>query len=220
VVINAGKVVLMQDDRQLFESVVSADVINADGQSIVWAARLLGLPIPERVSGADLMPQLIDLAFQKNYKCYFLGASQAVVEKVVNLYKAKYGDQIIAGFRNGYFDKEEENTIAHDIALSGAQMLFVAISSPKKENFLYNNSKILSSVNFTMGVGGTFDIIAGLTSRAPKWMQRWGMEWIYRLLQEPGRLWRRYLIGNAKFIQLVAQAKFRSLRLIRQQNHI
>ncbi|MBK8501578.1 MAG: WecB/TagA/CpsF family glycosyltransferase [Saprospiraceae bacterium] len=220
VVINAGKVVLMQKDRQLYESVVSADLINADGQSIVWAARFLGLIIPERVAGADLMPQLVNLAYKKNYTCYFLGASQTVVEKVVDVFKTKYGGKIIAGFRNGYFSKEDEKSIAREIAESGAQILFVAITSPKKENFLFDHRDSLKSVNFTMGVGGTFDVIAGVTLRAPLWMQKCGLEWLYRLLQEPSRLWQRYFIGNSKFIQLILEAKLKSLRLIRHQNQI
>ena len=217
VVINAGKVVMMQQDPQLYESVVSADIVNADGQAIVWAARLLGINVPERVAGADLMPALLELSARKNYKCFFLGAKEEVLEKVVQIYRQKFGHKIIAGFRNGYFTENEETSIAREIADSGAQMLFVAISSPKKENFLFKNRGILEKVNFTMGVGGTFDVIAGITARAPLWMQRYGLEWLYRLIQEPSRLWRRYLIGNTKFILLVAAAKFRFKHLVHQE---
>lgn len=208
VVINAGKVVLMQKDKELFESVVSCDVINADGQSIVWAARFLGEQLPERVAGADLMPRLVHLAHQKGYKCFFFGAKEQVVKKVVDIFEAQYGKEVIAGYRNGYFKKEEEASIARQIAESGAQLLFVAIPSPKKENFLYKFRSDLQNVNFTMGVGGTFDVIAGVTKRAPLWMQNAGLEWFYRLVQEPRRMWRRYLIGNSKFIWLVLKHKF------------
>lgn len=203
VVINAGKVVLMQKDQELFNSVVSCDVINADGQSIVWAARLLGKKLPERVAGADLMPRLVELAYQQGYKCFFFGAKEDVVKKVVDIYTQKYGQQVIAGYRNGYYSEEEEVAIAQQIAGSGAQILFVAIPSPKKENFLYQQRHLLAPVNFTMGVGGTFDVISGITKRAPRWMQKMGLEWFYRFLQEPRRMWRRYLLGNSKFIWLV-----------------
>ena len=159
VVINAGKVVLMQTDEELYRSVVSCDIINADGQSIVWASRILGQKLPERVAGADLMPNLVSLASQKNYKCFFFGAREEVVKKVVDIYSDKYGAEIIAGCRSGYYKKEEEIKIAEQIANSGAQLLFVAIPSPQKENFLHDYKQVLKQVNFTMGVGGTFDVI-------------------------------------------------------------
>lgn len=207
VVINAGKVVSMQTDAQLRESVVSCDLINADGQAIVWGARLLGGKLPERVAGADLMQELVKLAAEKDYKCFFLGAKEEIVKKVVDTYTEIYGAHIIAGYRNGYFTKEQEAEVAKQIGESGAQLLFVAITSPKKENFMYANRDYLANVNFTMGVGGTFDVVAGLTKRAPKWMQNAGLEWFYRFAQEPKRMWKRYLVGNSKFIYLVLKAK-------------
>lgn len=213
VVINACKVVSMQEDRELLYSVVNCDIINADGQSIVWAARFLGNKIPERVAGADLMQELVGLAHRKKYKCFFFGAKEEIVRKVAEIYSEKYGNEIIAGFRNGYYNKEEESFIAKQIADSGAQMLFVAISSPKKEIFLHEYRDILNNVSFTMGVGGTFDCIAGFRKRAPRWMQNIGMEWFYRFLQEPGRMWRRYLIGNFRFICLIIRAKFKKIKL-------
>jgi N-acetylglucosaminyldiphosphoundecaprenol N-acetyl-beta-D-mannosaminyltransferase len=209
VVINAGKVVSMMKDQELFDSVIACDIINADGQSIVWAARFLGKKIPGRVAGVDLMQELVKLAAKKNYKCFFLGASEDVVSRVVDRYKKEYGEGIIAGYRNGYFSPEEEPEIARQIADSGAHMLFVAITSPKKENFLHKYEGILSKVNFTMGVGGTFDIIAGITKRAPKWIQNMGMEWFVRLAQEPKRMWKRYLVGNTAFIYLVMRERIK-----------
>lgn len=209
VVINAGKVVAMQTDRALYDSVVSCDVINADGQSVVWAARFLGKHLPERVAGIDLMQNLVALAAKKGYKCFFFGAKEEVVSRVVEIYAQQYGSQIIAGYRNGYFTKEEEPVVARQIADSGANMLFVAITSPKKEIFQDKYKDILGKINFTMGVGGSFDVVAGVTKRAPRWMQRVGMEWFYRFAQEPRRMWRRYLIGNYKFIRLVVKEKLR-----------
>ena len=212
VVINAGKVVSMQTDKELFNSVVNCDVISADGQSIVWAARFLGKYLPERVAGADLMQELVKLANEKKYKCFFFGAKEEVVKKVVEIYIQQYSPDIIAGYRNGYFTKAEESAIAKQIVNSGAQLLFVAITSPKKERFLFEYKDVLKKVNFTMGVGGTFDVIAGITKRAPRWMQRIGMEWFYRFAQEPKRMWHRYLIGNSKFIWLVLKEKIQSCK--------
>ena len=209
VVVNAGKIVAMQDDPQLRKSVNESDLINADGQAVVWASRLLGKPIVERVAGIDLMENLVKLAHENGLKIFFFGAKEEVVKKVTQIYAQRYSPQIIAGYRNGYFDKSEEESIADHIAASGAHILFVAISSPTKENFLFENKNRLSNVNFIMGVGGSFDVVSGKVKRAPLWMQKIGLEWFYRFLQEPGRMWKRYLIGNSKFIWLVLKERFK-----------
>ena len=208
VVVNAGKIVAMQNDLQLRKSVNESDLINADGQAVVWASKVLRKPLKERVAGIDLMVNLVDLAYQKNYKIFFFGAKEEVVKAVVNKYSNEYSPQIIAGFRNGYFKKEEEQDIARQISNSGANILFVAISSPTKENFLYENKELLNKVNFIMGVGGSFDVVSGKVKRAPLWMQNYGLEWFYRFAQEPKRMWKRYLVGNSKFIALVLKEKF------------
>ena len=207
VVVNAGKMVAMQRDLKLRQSVNSCDLINADGQAVVWASRILGQPLKERVAGIDLMENLVELAYNKNFKIFFFGAKEEVVSSVVKKYKIKYSKDIIAGYRNGYFNKEDEGHIAQQISDSGADILFVAISSPTKENFLYDNKETLRGVNFIMGVGGSFDVVSGLVKRAPLWMQKIGMEWFYRFAQEPKRMWKRYLIGNIKFIWMVFKAR-------------
>ena len=209
VAVNAGKIVKMQSDPELRESVNNSDLINADGQAVIWASKFLKQPLKERVAGIDLMANLVALAHQKQYKSYLFGAKEEVVSKVAAIYKKQYGESLVAGYRNGYFTKEEEPQIAKDIAACGAQILFVAITSPIKENFLYQNREALANVNMIMGVGGSFDVVAGITKRAPLWMQRSGLEWFYRFLQEPGRMWKRYLVGNFKFIVLVLTEKFK-----------
>ena len=209
-VVNASKIILMQKDAELEKSVIEADIINADGQAVVWAANLLGLNLPERVSGIDLMESLVEMSYYKRYKCYFLGARENIVQKLVAIYKEKYSEDIIAGFRNGYFNEQEECDIARKISESGANILFVAITSPKKEIFLNKHKNQLKNVNFIMGVGGSFDVISGKIKRAPIFMQRIGLEWFYRFLQEPKRLWKRYLLGNIKFIWLVIKEYFSS----------
>src|SRR5690606_8181421 len=174
VVVNAAKLVNMQTDKNLYDSVVNCDIINADGQSVVWASRWLNKPLPERVAGADLMVNLMELAGQKGYTAYFLGAKEEVVRKIVDIYTEKFGEKIVAGYRNGYYTIEEEASTAQDIANSGAEFLFVAITSPKKEIFL-NKYKDVIKTPFIMGVGGTFDVISGKTKRAPLWMQKNGL---------------------------------------------
>jgi len=207
VVVNAGKIVAMQTDLQLRKSVNESDIINADGQAVVWASKILGKPLKERVAGIDLMENLVKMAHEKEYKIFFFGAKEEVVLDVINKYKNQYSSNIIAGHRNGYFKKEEEQDIAKQISNSGANILFVAISSPTKENFLYENKDLLNNVNFIMGVGGSFDVVSGKVKRAPLWMQNVGLEWFYRFSQEPNRMWKRYLIGNTKFILLVIKER-------------
>jgi len=209
-VINAGKVVAMQQNIELRNSVISADIINADGAGIILAAKIFGTPLKERVTGIDLMENLIEMAHNNNYKIFFLGAKQDVLEKVIVHYSSLYSKRIIAGFQNGYFEKSEEQKIAKQIADSGANILFVAMTSPKKENFLHEQNNALKAVNFIMGVGGSFDVIAGKVKRAPNWMQKIGLEWFYRFIQEPKRMWKRYLVGNFKFLFLILKYKFKS----------
>jgi N-acetylglucosaminyldiphosphoundecaprenol N-acetyl-beta-D-mannosaminyltransferase len=206
-VINAGKVVAMDSNPELRKSVCEADIINADGQGIVWAAKHLGTPIKERVTGIDLMNALIAGARVKGHKIYFFGAKQEVVDRVVEVVTEQHSTDIIAGYRNGYFSDDEESQIAGMIAESGANILFVAMTSPKKEIFLAQHKEVLSKVNFVMGVGGSFDVLAGKVKRAPLWMQKIGLEWFYRFIQEPRRLWGRYVTGNIKFLRLVINEK-------------
>lgn len=209
-VVNAGKIVAMQTDIQLRQSVNEADIINADGQAVVWASKILNQPLKERVAGVDLMGNLVAMAAEKGYKIYLLGAKEDVVSKLTTQYKQKYSEELVAGYRNGYFTKDEEPQIVKDIAASGAHILFVAISSPKKENFLYEHREALKDLNFIMGVGGSFDVFAGKVKRAPEWMQNIGLEWFYRFAQEPKRMWKRYLLGNSKFIYMLFKEKFKN----------
>ena len=207
-VINAGKIVKMQNDKKLQESIISSDIINADGMSIVWAANFLGYKIKERVTGIDLMENLVKIAYEKKYTCFFLGAKEKVIKKVVNYYSKKYSNQIISGYRNGYFDNDEEKMIIDQIIKSKANLLFVAMTSPKKEILLNKYKNELKSINLIMGVGGSFDVISGDVKRAPFFMQKIGLEWLYRFVQEPRRMWKRYLIGNLKFIMIILKARF------------
>lgn len=207
VVVNAAKMVHMQRDKELHDSVVNSDIINPDGQAVVWASKFLGQPLPERVAGIDLMQNLVKLAYEKNYKVFFFGAKEEVVKGVVDRYSQIYSADIIAGYRNGYFKREEEESIARQIADSKADILFVAISSPTKEIFL-NTYKDIINTPFIMGVGGSFDVVAGKVTRAPLWMQNAGLEWFYRFLQEPRRMWKRYLYTNSMFLWLVLKERF------------
>lgn len=206
VVINALKVNLMNEDAELRKIVNACPLINADGASIVWAAKQLGIPLTERVAGIDLFQKLVQVAAEKNYSIYLFGAKEEVVQKVRSILVAQYPSLRIAGIRNGYFTEADEPEIVKDMASSGADMMFVAFSSPKKEYWV---NKYLNELKipFVMGVGGSFDVVAGVTGRAPKWMQDHGLEWFYRFIQEPGRLWNRYMVGNWKFVVYTMKCK-------------
>lgn len=207
VVINASKINLMQKDPKLREIVNACPLINADGASIVWAAKRLGIPLKERVTGIDLFLRLIKLASEKKYKIYLFGAKEEVVVKVKNILQKKYPGIQIVGYRNGYFTDSDESEIVKNMKDSKADMMFVAFSSPKKEYWVNKYLKDLQ-IPFVMGVGGSFDVVAGVTDRAPLWMQKYGLEWFYRFVQEPRRMWKRYMIGNIEFVVLTYKTKF------------
>lgn len=210
VVVNAAKIVSAQNNPALKESIVNCDLINADGQSVVWASRFLNRRLPERVAGIDLMEMLVKRSSEKGYRIFLLGAKEEIVSSVARKYTSVFGDKIIVGYRDGYFQESEEESVAREIAQCNADILFVAMSSPRKEIFLERYKQLIRTP-FIMGVGGSFDVISGFVKRAPSWMQDLGLEWFYRLLQEPGRMWRRYLFGNSAFIYLVIKEKLRLL---------
>ena len=205
VVVNAAKVVAMRKDERLTDIVSACDLVSADGQSIIWASRILGDPLPERVAGIDLMMALLRRADEKRYRVFFFGAEEAVVRRVVHICREQHPGLQISGWRNGYFSVGEEEEIVEEIRASKSDILFVGMSSPKKEYWLARYIDKLS-VPFCMGVGGSFDVLAGKVRRAPQWMQQGGLEWLFRFLQEPGRMWKRYLSTNSLFAWLVLRA--------------
>ena len=209
VVVNVAKLVNMRDDPQLKESVHSCDIINIDGMGVVLGARFLGHSVPERVAGVDLFHELLKMSEANQYSVFLLGARDEVVSTATNNVLALYPRLKVAGYHHGYF-WDDEAALVEKVRASGAQLLFVAITSPKKENFI-NRWRDLLGVTFVMGVGGTFDVVAGKVKRAPQWMQQWGLEWLYRVIQEPGRMWKRYLTTNSKFACLLVAEKMKRL---------
>ncbi|MSD83872.1 WecB/TagA/CpsF family glycosyltransferase [Lactobacillus curvatus] len=206
VVLNANKVNILKNDLQLRKIINSCPLVNADGQSIVWAGRLLGYDVPERVTGIDLFTALVSKSAEKGYKVFYFGGEEQVVKEVIKLHQAQYPALKVVGYRNGFFDDSESERIAEEIQKSGADILFVAFPSPKKEYWINQYQEIMK-VPFAMGVGGSFDVIAGKTKRAPKWLQKIGLEWFYRFVQEPKRMFRRYIIGNITFLKFVIHEK-------------
>jgi N-acetylglucosaminyldiphosphoundecaprenol N-acetyl-beta-D-mannosaminyltransferase len=191
-------------DREYFDALAAHRYVTADGQSVVWASRLLGHSVPERVSGADLMLGLLELASRRRYRVFLLGARADVLEDARAKVVERYPGARIVGSRDGYFSSDEESAIVSEIANAGADLLFLALPSPQKEYFVLRHRDQLG-VAFVVGVGGMFDILGGRIKRAPVWIQRAGFEWAFRVAQEPRRLARRYFVGNTRFLLLIAR---------------
>ena len=207
VVVNVAKLVNMRNDSVLDTSVRTCDIVNIDGMGVVLGARMLGHDVPERVAGIDLFHNLLEMSVERGYPVYLLGAKDEVVAAACQQIQELYPDLIVAGHHHGYF-WDDEISVVNEISKSGARLLFVAITSPRKENFI-NKWKDQLGVDFVMGVGGTFDVVAGKVKRAPVWMQNYGLEWLYRVIQEPRRMWRRYLVTNSKFAWLLMKEKIK-----------
>ena len=177
---------------------------------MVWASRLLRQPLPERVAGIDLFEDLLAAAERNGMSVYLLGAKPEVIEAAVASVRERWPDLKIAGYRDGYFSDEQQGEVADAIAASGAQLLFLGMTSPKKEIFCAEYGR-RTGASLVHGVGGSIDIMSGITRRAPELWQKTGMEWAYRTVQEPGRMLPRYLRTNTAFIALVAREWFRGL---------
>lgn len=211
-VVNAAKIVNMRRNPYLREDVLSSGLILADGMSVVWASRFLGRPLPERVTGIDLMFGMLERGNVSGYRVYCLGATEEVSAAVERKIASGYPNVVVCGRRNGYFTEAEEESVAEEISRSRADILFVAITSPKKEKFLARYSGRMG-VPVCHGVGGSFDVMAGKVERAPDRWQRLGLEWLYRVLQEPARLWKRYLVTNTLFAGMLL-AEFLRIRIL------
>ncbi|MDP4500812.1 WecB/TagA/CpsF family glycosyltransferase [Nonomuraea turcica] len=205
-VVNAAKVVNMRTDAALRQSVIDSDLVLADGQAVVWAARMLGHRLPERVAGIDLFTELMAEGDRRGYRAYFLGATDEVLAGVLAEVRLRYPGLAIAGSRDGYFPVEDSAVVAAEIAESQADLLFLGITSPKKEIFIREWGEA-TRARIIHGVGGSFDVLAGHTRRAPLRWQRLGLEWLYRMLQEPLRLGPRYVQTNGRFLLLVLRER-------------
>jgi len=205
VALNVAKFINMRSDAMLAADVASSDIVGIDGMGIVWAARALGLPVTSRVTGVDLLCELLKVCAEDGFRPYFLGAAPAVLDQAVRRVRDKHPALVFAGWTDGYFDDREEWVIVRRIQSSGADCLFIGMPTPRKERFLAAHRDELG-VPYIMGVGGAFDILSGVVRRAPVLIQQLGFEWLYRIYQEPGRMWWRYAKTNTLFAAVLAQA--------------
>ncbi len=195
---NAEIIMMCQQDKE-YNSIVSgqADLVLPDGAGAVWAGRYLGNDIPERVAGFDLYNRLLELSAAKGYTVYFFGGAPGVAEAAKNKAEELYPGVQVVGCRNGYFTDAEEDSIVQEINAAAPDMLFVALGAPKQEKWLVKYRKKLKP-RILMGIGGSFDVLAGKMERAPKWMQDASLEWAFRLYKQPSRFMR--MLALPKFV--------------------
>ncbi|MDL2280438.1 WecB/TagA/CpsF family glycosyltransferase [Selenomonadales bacterium OttesenSCG-928-I06] len=194
---NAEMIMLAQKDRELFRILNEASLVIADGAGVVFAARYKKAYIKERVTGFDLTQKLLSLSNKKNYKIFLFGTSELNIKNVEQKINHLYPELNIVGVRNGFFSEHEEKEIIEQIKKANPDILFLGLGVPKQEKWIAKNLKDIN-VPVCIGVGGTFDIMSGSLKRAPLWMQKNHLEWLYRLYQEPKRFFR--MMALPKFV--------------------
>jgi len=202
---NAEIIMMAQEDGE-YKRLLSetADIILPDGAGTVWAGNYLGYTIPERVAGYDLYLRLLEEAARNTIPVYFFGGKPGIAEEAAEEGKRRWPGLKVAGCRNGYFSADEEPGIIEGINRSGAAMLFAALGAPKQEKWLAKYREQLKP-NLLMGIGGSFDVLAGKMQRAPKWMQDAKLEWLFRLVKQPSRFGR--MLALPKFVFAVRAEK-------------
>lgn len=203
---NAHTLNLASKDSGYREVLRRADIVLNDGAGLAIAGRVFGKPFPENLNGSDFNPQILEEAAARAWPVYFLGAKPGVAEEAARRLSARIPGLRVIGTRDGYFTPSESEAVARSIAETGAGVLMVAMGNPLQETWL-NRHLEATGARLGVGVGAFLDFTAGVVPRAPRWMNRLGVEWAYRLLQEPRRMWRRYVLGNPLFL----------LRVLRQR---
>ena len=202
--VNVAILMMMRSDPRLQRFVDGARWIVADGQPLIWVSRLSSAPLPERVAGVELVDMLCGRAQRDGFGVYLLGSTQATVEATARALRAKHPGLEVRGCADGYFGADQAESRARAVADSGAKLLFVAMGVPRQEHFIEEQWDRLG-VNVAIGVGGSFEVVAGLKRRAPELVQQVGLEWAFRLAQEPRRLLRRYVVTNSQFLGLITR---------------
>lgn len=207
---NVDHIVQLESDKELQAVYENASLILTDGKPLLWIAKWYGTPIKEKVSGSDLFPLLCEMAAKKGYKMFFLGAAEGVAAKAAeNLMKRYQRLQIVGtysppfGFEN---DSKELIKIQKKIKMARPQILIVGLGCPKQEKFMYQHCKELE-VPISFGLGASFDFEAGNIKRAPRWMADHGLEWLFRITQDPKRMAKRYLVDDRKILSLAIKYK-------------
>jgi len=203
---NAEMIMMANDDNSLAQIINNADLVVPDGAGVVWAARYNDDVMPERVAGYDLVQNLLAVAATENYRIYMLGGAPGIVDKARLVAEERYPGVQIVGTRHGFFAKNDEPEIVSNIKASHPDILLVALGVPRQEKWLSEYSKQIAAP-VAIGVGGTFDVMAGTVRRAPLWMQNANLEWLYRLISEPRRAIR--MLALPRFVMRVIISKYK-----------
>lgn len=215
--VNASSINELARNEELKQAYNNSDLINIDGMSLVWCLRFMGYKVPERVACPDLADDILAMAEKNKFSIFLFGTTETNLLLCKKNLHDNFPNLIIAGYRNGYYKEDEELAIIDFINSTSPDILFLGMTSPCKELFAEKYRNKLTA-KYIFGVGGLFDILSGSKKRAPLWIQKIGMEWGYRFAQEPSRLWKRYLIGNLKFIWAVISEKYRMSSRNSQRN--
>lgn len=201
---NAEMIMLANEDNYLAQIINNADLVVPDGAGVVWAAHYNEDVMPERVAGYDLVQNLLSVAATKKYRIYMLGGAPGIVDKAKQVAEKRYLGVTIVGTHHGFFAKKDELEIVSDIKACHPDILLVALGIPRQEKWL---SEYIKQINapVAIGVGGTFDVMAGIVRRAPLWMQNAKLEWLYRLISEPKRAIR--MVALPRFVMRVIISK-------------
>jgi N-acetylglucosaminyldiphosphoundecaprenol N-acetyl-beta-D-mannosaminyltransferase len=210
---NVHLYVWARSNPDLWRFYQECDLVTVDGMGIYFASRLLGVPVAEAVVGAMLMFDILRRSAECGYRVFLLGTTDEILEKAVGNIRRDYPGVNVVGAHHGFYTEEQEGMVADRIRASDADIVFLAMSSPKKEWFAKRQAA-RSGARVLLGVGGGIDILAGVYKLPPEWVRRSGLWWLYRLLQEPRRLWKRYLVTNSIFLGLVTR-EFVLRRLLR-----
>jgi N-acetylglucosaminyldiphosphoundecaprenol N-acetyl-beta-D-mannosaminyltransferase len=205
---NVDHVVLASEDQEFRRAYAAADLSLADGMPVVWASHLLGAPVPEKISGSDLVEPLIELAAKKGWRVYLLGGGEGVAQGAASALQRRHAQLKIVGTGSPRIDLTEpvsrRTHVLDAIRSCAPDIVLVGFGAPKQELWMYESSAALRPA-VLLGIGASLDFLAGTAKRAPKWMSRSGLEWLYRLAREPRRMWRRYLVRDPKFLAILAR---------------
>lgn len=204
ITVNVAILMMAKEDPALADAIARADLVVVDGKPLVWTSKWLATPVPERVSGVDLMRRLLEHGDERSLSIYLLGTTQERLESLERVIRARYPKVVVAGSRNGYFDRPDDAEVTSRIAAAKADLLLVGMPAPFKEIWCEKHREALATPAI-LGVGGAFDVLAGYVPRAPRLMQEAGLEWAWRLAMEPRKLWKRYLVTNSAFIGLLGK---------------
>jgi N-acetylglucosaminyldiphosphoundecaprenol N-acetyl-beta-D-mannosaminyltransferase len=204
ITVNVAILMMAREDAKLANAIEKADLVVVDGKPLVWTSKWLKAPVPEKVSGVDLMRSLLEAGNDRGLSIFLLGTTQERLDVLERVIRAKYPNVRIVGLRNGYFKEPDYPAVTKQIRDAKADLLLVGMPAPFKEIWCEEQRDALATPAI-LGVGGAFDVMAGFVPRAPRLLQEAGLEWAWRLAMEPKKLWKRYLVTNSAFLALLGK---------------